>query len=107
MTNKAGNIFEDLKSSATPYSVIRFRYALFDNAVKYQILIDYSRVEAARLAALGFRRERSTAFRNRYMWRPLEGRELSWFLRQRYMPAYNDRYNAIWHLNGGVKRNKH
>lgn len=104
--NKTGNIFNDLKTPGTPYSVVRFGYSLFDGAVEYQILVDYSKAEAARLAALGFRRERLTAFRNRYMWRPLKGRELSWFLRQRYMPAYTGRHNAIWHFNGGVKRRR-
>ena len=102
--NKTGNIFDDLKTHATPYSVVRFGYSLFDGAVEYQILVDYSKAEAARLAVLGFRRERLTAFRNRYMWRPLTGRELARFLEARYSPVYQDGENMIWNFLGGVKK---
>lgn len=98
-------IFEELKRRGCPYSVVRFTVqSIGDTKAAYQILVDYSEERAADFAALGFRRERQTHFRKRYMWRNLTGRELSIFTRARYSPAYQDGENVIWNFLGGVKR---
>lgn len=98
-------IFEELKSRAIPYSVVRFTIqSLDDTKVVYQILVDYAETLAAEFMRLGFHRERLTRFRNRYMWRPLTGRELARFLEARYSPVYQDGENMIWNFLGGVKR---
>lgn len=98
-------IFEELKSRAIPYSVVRFTIqSIDDKKVVHQILIDYTEDRAAEFMRLGFHRERLTRFRNRYMWRPLTGRELARFLEARYVPVYRDGENMIWNFLGGVKR---
>lgn len=98
-------IFEELRRRGTPYSVVRFTIqSLGDTKVVYQILVDYTETLAAEFMRLGFHRERLTRFRNRYMWRPLTGRELARFLEARYSPVYHDGENMIWNFLGGVKR---
>lgn len=98
-------IFEELRRRGTPYSVVRFTIqSLDDKKVVYQILVDYTENLAVEFMRLGFHRERLTRFRNRYMWRPLTGRELASFLEARYVPVYRDGENMIWNFLGGVKR---
>lgn len=98
-------IFEELRRRGTPYSVVRFTIqSLDDTKVVYQILVDYTENLAAEFMRLGFHRERLTRFRNRYMWRPLTGRELARFLEARYSPVYQDGENMIWNFGRGVKR---
>lgn len=100
-------IFEELKRRGCPYSVVRFTVqSIGDTKAAYQILVDYSEERAADFAALGFRRERQTHFRKRYMWRPLTGRELTRFLNARYVPVYRDGESMIWNFLGGIKRRK-
>lgn len=100
-------IFEELRRRGTPYSVVRFTIrSMGDKKVVYQILVDYAETLAAEFMRLGFHRERLTRFRNRYMWRPLTGRELARFLEARYSPVYQDGENMIWNFLGGIKRRK-
>lgn len=100
-------IFEELRRRGTPYSVVRFTIqSMDDKKVVYQILIDYTEDLAAEFMQMGFHRERLKRFRNRYMWRPLTGRELARFLEARYSPVYQDGENMIWNFLGGIKRRK-
>lgn len=96
-------IFEELKE--TPYTVIAFAvWALTEKRVVYQLLVDYSAERAAEFMQMGFHRERLTRFRNRYMWRPLVGRELALFLRDRCRPSYVEQGFMAWNFNRGVRR---
>lgn len=96
-------IFEELKE--TPYTVIAFAvWALTEKRVVYQILVDYAEDRAAEFMQMGFHRDRQKLFRKRYMWRPLVGRELALFLRDRCRPSYVEQGFMAWDFNGGVRR---